>query len=655
MTAPLTARHKPILWLCLVTAMALIASAGTAGATSEADDAEAYGAAVESFSSHIDDTSLIIAAGDAQVYGNSGELKLNLPVVGMASTPSGKGYWLVASDGGIFAYGDAQFYGSTGAIKLNKPIVGMTSTPSGEGYWFVASDGGIFAYGDAQFYGSTGAMKLNKPIVGMASTPSGKGYWLVASDGGIFAYGDAQFYGSTGAIKLNKPIVGMTSTASGNGYWFIAQDGGIFAYGDAQFLGTPAEDNLTTPVVGMAANPTGTGYWVVTGNGTVYWYGAAAATGSAQDATSISNGQIVGIASNPSGSGYWLAANRTGPAASIWQSGGLKNNTLNAALALGEKLGIRTTVRKWGTLALLAHSRDGARVDNLKSGWRYSLSTFVAETGPSGVVIGGDAAAALDRGEVAVSFAAARQRGTRIGDVYTVQGFNGRVQNFIVGAIVADELVGTAEMVVSRSRGTSLGINKPSSVMFWYGGESADLIAGLKAIEATAPYIRSWYSWNPDPGVSDSVLSSAKLKLTYGDPAYKPSGATSVYLESSWYANNIKRVNLPIVGAASCNVQMIDDLVAALTQVQKEGLAAKIDVANFRLAGGCYNPRRIRGSSSLSRHSYGIAVDFNTSTNAYGATPTMDMRIVEIFRSNGFAWGGGWTRPDGMHFEHLGS
>ncbi len=550
--------------------MALIASAGTAGATSEADDAEAYGAAVESFSSHIDDTSLIIAAGDAQVYGNSGELKLNLPVVGMASTPSGKGYW------------------------------------------------------------------------------------LVASDGGIFAYGDAQFYGSTGAIKLNKPIVGMTSTASGNGYWFIAQDGGIFAYGDAQFLGTPAEDNLTTPVVGMAANPTGTGYWVVTGNGTVYWYGAAA-TGSAQDATSISNGQIVGIASNPSGSGYWLAANRTGPAASIWQSGGLKNNTLNAALALGEKLGIRTTVRKWGTLALLAHSRDGARVDNLKSGWRYSLSTFVAETGPSGVVIGGDAAAALDRGEVAVSFAAARQRGTRIGDVYTVQGFNGRVQNFIVGAIVADELVGTAEMVVSRSRGTSLGINKPSSVMFWYGGESADLIAGLKAIEATAPYIRSWYSWNPDPGVSDSVLSSAKLKLTYGDPAYKPSGATSVYLESSWYANNIKRVNLPIVGAASCNVQMIDDLVAALTQVQKEGLAAKIDVANFRLAGGCYNPRRIRGSSSLSRHSYGIAVDFNTSTNAYGATPTMDMRIVEIFRSNGFAWGGGWTRPDGMHFEHLGS
>ncbi len=74
---------------------------------------------------------------------------------------------------------------------LNKPVVGIAGTPSGQGYWLVASDGGIFAYGDAGFYGSTGSMTLNKPIVGMASTATGKGYWLVASDGGIFAFGDA--------------------------------------------------------------------------------------------------------------------------------------------------------------------------------------------------------------------------------------------------------------------------------------------------------------------------------------------------------------------------------------------------------------------------------------------------------------------------------
>ena len=162
------------------------------------------------------------------------------PVVGMAATPDGNGYWLVASDGGIFNYGDATFYGSTGAMHLNKPIVGMTATPDGKGYWLVASDGGIFSYGDAQFYGSTGSIHLNKPIVGMAATTDGKGYWLVASDGGIFNYGDAGFYGSTGAIHLNMPIVGMAPTPDGNGYWLVAFDGGVFTFGDAGYYGSTA-------------------------------------------------------------------------------------------------------------------------------------------------------------------------------------------------------------------------------------------------------------------------------------------------------------------------------------------------------------------------------------------------------------------------------
>ena len=76
----------------------------------------------------------------------------------------------------------------------------MASTHDGLGYWLVASDGGIFSFGDAGFHGSTGATPLNKPVVGMAATQDGLGYWLVASDGGIFSYGDAQFHGSAGAL-----------------------------------------------------------------------------------------------------------------------------------------------------------------------------------------------------------------------------------------------------------------------------------------------------------------------------------------------------------------------------------------------------------------------------------------------------------------------
>src|SRR5439155_13310776 len=126
------------------------------------------------------------------VVGQNGRMRRKLacllivlaPLVGVATaaapaaavatqTATSDGYWLVASDGGMFSYGGAQFHGSAGGTKLNRPVVGMAATPSGHGYWLVATDGGIFAYGDAPFGGSAGATRLNQPIVGMAATPSG--------------------------------------------------------------------------------------------------------------------------------------------------------------------------------------------------------------------------------------------------------------------------------------------------------------------------------------------------------------------------------------------------------------------------------------------------------------------------------------------------
>lgn len=120
----------------------------------------------------------------------------NAPVIAILSHPSWNGGYIeVGADGGIFAWG-APMFGSTGGIKLNKPIVTAAVTPSGQGYWLAASDGGIFAFGDAGFHGSMGGTTLNKPVVGMTSTPSGQGYWLVGSDGGVFSFGDAQYKGS---------------------------------------------------------------------------------------------------------------------------------------------------------------------------------------------------------------------------------------------------------------------------------------------------------------------------------------------------------------------------------------------------------------------------------------------------------------------------
>ena len=119
-----------------------------------------------------------------------------------AGAPGGNGYWLTNAQGGVFPYGGAGYYGSLEGIRLDQPIVTMASTADGHGYWLAASDGGVFAFGDAGFYGSLGNIRLNQPIVGMAATPDGHGYWLVAADGGVFAFGDAGFHGSTGGIRL---------------------------------------------------------------------------------------------------------------------------------------------------------------------------------------------------------------------------------------------------------------------------------------------------------------------------------------------------------------------------------------------------------------------------------------------------------------------
>jgi hypothetical protein len=172
---------------------------------------------------------------------------LAMPVMGMDQTASGKGYWLVASDGGIFTFGDAQFYGSTGAIRLNQPIVGMAATPDGRGYWLVAADGGIFTFGDAPFAGSTGAIRLNQPIVGMARTPDGHGYWLVAADGGIFTFGDAPFAGSTGGAPLAAATVAVAAHHPGTGYWTVTSGGTVSSFGGAPFAGSLAGTPSSSP------------------------------------------------------------------------------------------------------------------------------------------------------------------------------------------------------------------------------------------------------------------------------------------------------------------------------------------------------------------------------------------------------------------------
>ena len=97
-----------------------------------------------------------------------GSTPLNAPVQSLVPDDDGDGYWLVASDGGVFAF-NADFNGSLGAVRLNKPVTGMVRY--GNGHLMVGEDGGIFNFSDRPFAGSLGDRPPAQPIVSVAAVP----------------------------------------------------------------------------------------------------------------------------------------------------------------------------------------------------------------------------------------------------------------------------------------------------------------------------------------------------------------------------------------------------------------------------------------------------------------------------------------------------
>jgi len=219
------------------------------------------------------------------------------------STLGGLGYWLVASDGGIFSFGNAQFYGSTGSLVLNKPIIGMIPSFNREGYLLVASDGGVFAFGNAQFFGSA-ANEASGPIVGLATTPDGSGYWMAGQNGQIYAFGDAPNLGPNAPTFFGSPVVGIAAADKG-GYWLALANGTVVPEGDAPSLGS-FTGHLNKPIVSIAATPSGKGYWLMGGDGGIFTFGDAQYEGST--GSLVLNKPVLGLAPTPSGKGYWLVA-----------------------------------------------------------------------------------------------------------------------------------------------------------------------------------------------------------------------------------------------------------------------------------------------------------------------------------------------------------
>ena len=228
----------------------------------------------------------IFSFGSAQFYGSTGSLKLQRPVVGITPAANDAGYWLVASDGGIFSFGNAQYYGSIPGLglapagssspkRLNAPIVGMVPTADGGGYFMVASDGGVFTFGDGKFEGSCpGIGGCSGAAVAVMPDATGNGYWLITATGHVYTFGDAPYLGSPGPQV--SAVTSAVRTPDGEGYWILLANGTVYGYGDAVAHGGPVGSvGPANPATAIFTTADGGGYWVASANGSVFTYGDA--------------------------------------------------------------------------------------------------------------------------------------------------------------------------------------------------------------------------------------------------------------------------------------------------------------------------------------------------------------------------------------------
>ena len=156
----------------------------------------------------------------------------------------------------------------------------------------------------------------------------------------------------------------------------------------------------------------------------------------------------------------------------------------------------------------------------------------------------------------------------------------------------------------------------------------------------------------------NSPSGLAEITATFGNISQyiRPDGT----LSPDWEENNIGLIQLPFpmvlawdhavsVTHMRCHKLMMPVFSDVLNQILQQGLDSLVS-----FFGGCYMYRPERASHRLSVHSWGIAIDLDPETNKMGTAGDIDPRVVSIFKSAGFTWGGDFlneARKDPMHFQ----
>ncbi len=364
------------------------------------------------------------------------------------------------------------------------------------------------------------------------------------------------------------------------------------------------------------------------------------------------------------------AADYTGPLAvdmvSVYNSGALLSNVRDSAIAAAADVGAAYAVGRGFTIGLTRVRRGSTVIQQASGGaagpWRFPMSVTALPIDTIAGVMGRNVSRYVGGASIVMSQTSASMRGAQVGDTIDVMADGGAIITYTIGRIATDDEVGGAEITMTIQQSDQLGANIDTRVLIWGMKDRAAMEGRLFARGlSTNSKIRVRKSWDAfDP---DLTLGVAETKQQLGEFDFTVSSSGAMSVNPAWTSANIPNrtpgapnmINSYMVN--SCHQRIKPDLVAALNDVAAAGLTGLLTGGTI---GGCYTPRFARQGlglyiGSVSRHTWGQAMDINTVANCQGCVPKMDCRIVRIFRAHNFAWGGNFIFTDGMHFEWVGT
>jgi hypothetical protein len=351
----------------------------------------------------------------------------------------------------------------------------------------------------------------------------------------------------------------------------------------------------------------------------------------------------------------------------VFNSGELRQDVADRAVAAARSAGASLAFGRSASVGMTGLYRGSSAVQLPPQGFAIPMGATVLPQDVIAQTMGPDVAQSLAPDALVMGEVSARLRGAQAGDTALLTASSGATMSFRVAAVLPADRVGGAEFLMSTEAGERLGIDDLRRVVMWGFSSRAAIDSAMSTNGLVSTSIRIRRSW--DPADPDDTIGMVQTKVTLGEFAYRVNANGSVSQDDAWVNASLpsgrQLLNGSIPVRARCHNVIVPALRAALADVAAEGLAPTIDVANANSFGGCHNARfnRLTPDSSLgflSRHSWGMAFDTNTLGSCQGCAPPDfatrpgGCRAVQIFRKHGFAWGGNFLTPDGMHFEWVG-